>query len=165
MEVTYNTKFLLRRGTAEAWERNNPVLSYGEPGYDSTNYGLKIGDGVTHWNDLAFISGERGMVESAVFNAKTQYEFPSIGKSNIIYKAEEERKIYQWNSTSLKYETLSEVEIKIEDLDSLSTILENYILNIDYDTLLSFDVSEIVVGTTNTTSVLGKAILGQLVLA
>ena len=47
----------------------------------------------------------------------------------------------------------------------LSNILETYILNIDYDTLLTFDTSEIVTGATSTTSVLGQAILGQMVLA
>ena len=50
--------------------------------------------------------------------------------------------------------------------DLLSNILETYILNIDYETLLAFDTSEIVIGaTTSTTSVLGQAILGQMVLA
>jgi hypothetical protein len=49
--------------------------------------------------------------------------------------------------------------------DLLSTILETYILNIDYDTLLAFDTSEIVTGATSTTSVLGQAVLGQMVLA
>lgn len=47
--------------------------------------------------------------------------------------------------------------------DLLSDILETYILSIDYDAL-AFDTTEIVVGNT-TTSVLGQAILGQLVLA
>lgn len=46
---------------------------------------------------------------------------------------------------------------------SLSEILNTYILNIDYDAL-AFDTTEIVIGS-NTTSVLGQAILGQLVLA
>ena len=45
----------------------------------------------------------------------------------------------------------------------LSSILDMYILSINYDAL-AFDTTEIVVGT-NTTSVLGQAILGQLVLA
>lgn len=47
----------------------------------------------------------------------------------------------------------------------LSNIIENYILNINYETLLAFDTSEIVTGATSTTSVLGQAILGQMVLA
>ena len=47
----------------------------------------------------------------------------------------------------------------------LSSILDMYILSIDYDAL-AFDTTEIVGGTeTNTSSVLGQAILGQLVLA
>jgi hypothetical protein len=49
---------------------------------------------------------------------------------------------------------------------ALSNILETYILDIDYDTLLAFDTSEIVVSADTTrTSVLGQAILGQMVLA
>lgn len=37
-------------------------------------------------------------------------------------------------------------------------------VEIDYD-MLAFDTSEIVIGTTNTTSVLGQAILGQIILS
>lgn len=47
----------------------------------------------------------------------------------------------------------------------LFDILNTYILSIDYSAL-AFDTTEIVVNsTTNTTSVLGQAILGQMVLA
>lgn len=53
----------------------------------------------------------------------------------------------------------------MHDESILSDILETYILTIDYDTLLAFDTSEIVIGATSTTSVLGQAILGQMVLA
>jgi hypothetical protein len=47
----------------------------------------------------------------------------------------------------------------------LSNILDTYIFDIDYDTSLAFNTSEIVIGATSTTSVLGQAILGQMVLA
>ena len=56
LQIRYKTTFLLRRGRAEAWQKNNPVLAYGEPGFDLDNYGLKIGDGKTAWNDLKFLS-------------------------------------------------------------------------------------------------------------
>lgn len=50
--------------------------------------------------------------------------------------------------------------------DSLSDILETYILTIDYDTLLAFDTSELVFGgATNTTAILDQAILDSLILA
>lgn len=46
----------------------------------------------------------------------------------------------------------------------LSKILKDYILEIDYDTLLAFNTSEIIIGM-STSSILGQAILGQLILA
>ena len=47
---------------------------------------------------------------NSVVNAETRYDFPSVGSPNVIYKAETERKIYQWNSDELKYELLSSGE-------------------------------------------------------
>lgn len=49
-----------------------------------------------------------------VVNANTHYDFPSIGDSNVIYKAEKERKIYQWDSTEMKYVPLCDIENEIE---------------------------------------------------
>jgi hypothetical protein len=45
-------KLQFRRDTAANWESNNPVLSEGELGLDTTNERFKIGDGVTAWNSL-----------------------------------------------------------------------------------------------------------------
>ena len=50
----------------------------------------------------------------------------------------------------------------------LQSSIEGYIFNIDYDAILAFDTSEVIFSTntnTNTSSVLGQAILGQMVLA
>ena len=46
------TTFQLRRGYEAAWNRNNPVLASGEPGFVIDKNILKIGDGHTHWVDL-----------------------------------------------------------------------------------------------------------------
>lgn len=89
-----------KRGTASRFQELNLVLEAGEPGFVTDENRFKIGDGVTAWNDLPYIG------ESEVFNAQTHYDFPSIGKSNVIYKAESEKNIYQWNPTELKYEIL-----------------------------------------------------------
>jgi hypothetical protein len=51
------TRFQLKRGLAEAWDRNNPILAAGEPGWTLDTHVLKIGDGVTAWKDLNPISG------------------------------------------------------------------------------------------------------------
>ena len=105
------TVFQFRRATSAEWESVNPILREGEPAYATDIKRHKIGDGVTSWNDLPYADGDEFVV-----NAETHYEFPSIGKVNVIYKAEAEKQIYQWNPTELKYETLgvgemSDIEI------------------------------------------------------
>lgn len=52
------------RGSKEKWEKLNPILEDGQPGLErpnedseSTEFKLKIGDGVTPWNSLPYIGG------------------------------------------------------------------------------------------------------------
>ena len=47
----------LRRDTAANWSSVNPVLASGQPGYDTTNKILKIGDGSVTWSSLPQIGG------------------------------------------------------------------------------------------------------------
>ena len=54
------TRIKLRRDTADNWGTINPVLALGEPGYDTTNNKLKIGDGVTAWQDLSYLTDATG---------------------------------------------------------------------------------------------------------
>ena len=42
----------VRRGTATQWSNINPVLASGEPGFDTTNSLLKVGDGTSAWSSL-----------------------------------------------------------------------------------------------------------------
>ena len=50
-----------------------------------------------------------------------------------------------------------------DDNQLLSEIIKNYLLNVDYSTL-AFDTSEIVFGGVSTTSILGQAMLGRMIL-
>jgi hypothetical protein len=52
MQDYSNTKMQFRRGTAAEWSAIDPILGEGEPGYDTTNDILKIGNGVDVWADL-----------------------------------------------------------------------------------------------------------------
>lgn len=45
----------LRRSTAEKWAEKNPILASGEPAFAVDTNDLRIGDGVTHYNDLPSI--------------------------------------------------------------------------------------------------------------
>lgn len=46
------TRIQNRRGTAAAWAAQNPVLADGELGFETDTKIVKLGDGVTAWNDL-----------------------------------------------------------------------------------------------------------------
>lgn len=103
MATTISTTFKLKRGTAARWAEVNPILAQGEPGYVYDQNRLKIGDGVTHWNDLPYIDGKR-----EVSNFDYAEEFPTIGDENVIYKAEKELSLYQYNSDTKTYEKISD---------------------------------------------------------
>ena len=94
-----------KRGTAARWAELNLVLEAGQPGFVTDENRLKIGDGVTAWNDLPYVG------EANVVNANTHHDFPSIGREDVIYKAESEKLLYQWNDTEGAYEVVGEAEI------------------------------------------------------
>jgi hypothetical protein len=100
MATVIKTTFQLKRGTSTKWQELNLILADGEPGFERDTNRLKIGNGKTPWNDLPYIS------DGNIINAATHYDFPSVGFSNIIYKAEQEKMLYQWNSRLLAYEAL-----------------------------------------------------------
>ena len=123
------TTYQFKRGYSEAWERLNPILSEGEPGWAIDTKTLKIGDGVTKWIDLPSIGDEEYNPNSGIINAPTKEDFPPIGNVNNIYKAQNEKQLYQWNSELKQYEsltgsTLEENEILILYGGSASDLLE-----------------------------------------
>lgn len=57
-EVVLNTIFQLKRGNSNAWTEKNPILRAAEPGYELDTGKLKIGDGISAWNDLQYFNGD-----------------------------------------------------------------------------------------------------------
>lgn len=103
MATVVNTTFKLKRGTQARWAEVNPILQQGEPGFVYDTNRLKIGDGITAWNDLPYIDGK-----TEVANYELMSDFPSVGDPNIIYKAADELSLYQFNSETQAYEKLSD---------------------------------------------------------
>lgn len=66
------TTFQLKRGLASAWEKANPILAAGEPGWTLDTHVLKIGDGILPWNDLNPISGA-AIAEADIQKAVNKY--------------------------------------------------------------------------------------------
>lgn len=66
MSKTIKVQITLREDSYTAWEKSNPVLEKAELGYESDTGRLKIGDGVTAWNSLSYLIGEK-VPEGAIF--------------------------------------------------------------------------------------------------
>lgn len=86
MAETYRTTLKLRRGYAEAWERNNPVLQEGEPGFALDTKVLKIGDGITPWLELKGIDSNDGNYDDIISELQGQLiGKPGSGQNSEIF--------------------------------------------------------------------------------
>lgn len=52
------SRIQIRRGTAAQWTSVNPTLYAGEFGYETDTNKVKLGNGTTAWNSLAYVSLE-----------------------------------------------------------------------------------------------------------
>jgi hypothetical protein len=50
------TTIKFKRNSSSGWATANTVLGAGEPGFERNTGNLKIGNGVTPWNELPYVS-------------------------------------------------------------------------------------------------------------
>ena len=62
------TVIKIKRGTSVSWTARNPILEAGEPGFETDTGQLKLGDGISPWNDLPY-TGEGGILLDAHVNS------------------------------------------------------------------------------------------------
>ena len=55
MPRIFKATIQFHRGLAATWAAHNPILAYGEPGFEKDTNRLKIGDGETEWNLLPYL--------------------------------------------------------------------------------------------------------------
>ena len=58
-------KIQLRRGTAQQWSTNNPVLAEGELCLELDTKKFKIGDGIHNWNDIPYAENRNTLAAMA----------------------------------------------------------------------------------------------------
>lgn len=80
------TTFQLKRGYADSWDRNNPILAPGEPGWTLDTHELRIGDGCTPWRDLVSIG--KGEYENYITKEELEQLLVEIAPAKV-YKVEE----------------------------------------------------------------------------
>ena len=106
MATEIKTTFLLKRGTAERWKELNLVLQQGEPGFEYDTGLLKIGNGVTPWNELEYTN-------KFIYSVDTKSALPYTGNAKFIYKVLDEKLLYQWNPQLSSYEPLGVVDLPL----------------------------------------------------
>lgn len=120
-----------KRGKSCSWISLNPILLPGEPGFEIDTGKLKIGDGVKTWIELGYIGEGKGLI----VNVPTHYDFPALGDVNILYKASQEKQLYQWNDETYEYELLidptmyvtkEELQQAIDKIEIPELALEEY---------------------------------------
>ena len=67
-----NTTFQFKRGLASAWDRLNPILAAGEPGWTLDTHILKVGDGIKTWKELKPVN-DYELSEDQIQQAVNQY--------------------------------------------------------------------------------------------
>lgn len=82
-----STLIKLRRDTAANWAATDPVLQLGEPGYDTTNNELRIGDGTTAWSGLTPISGGGGGAGLPLANGTSNFNIATVNGNATVTSA------------------------------------------------------------------------------
>ena len=116
--MTENKRVKNRRDTALNWTTNNPVLLAGEFGVEMDTRKLKVGDGVTAWNDLEYCSGYTEEEITAIIT-DTTYTKNEID-SKLDDKADASDVYTKTQVDSIKSEIEGEIPTKTSDLTNNS---------------------------------------------
>lgn len=120
----------LKRGKSSSWITLNPILKPGEPGFEVDSGKIKIGNGIDNWGALPYV----GENKKLIINANTVLDFPLTGEADVIYKAAQEKQLYQWNDILNSYEvflrndliTQAQLEEAIDKIGIPEVALEDY---------------------------------------
>jgi len=86
MGKALNTIIKLRADASHNWIAANPILQAGEPGVEIDTLKLKIGNGVSTWQNLPYTTGEAEIVgNSGMIIVDT---LPEVGSPSALYKVE-----------------------------------------------------------------------------
>ena len=116
-------KIRIRRDTSANWKTNNPVLAQGEIAADMDKIRLKVGNGVSNFNDLQWVNGDiyNGLESvlqmlsgvtgghlldpvATVADLATTYASPTAG--DMVY-VKSENAFYTWDGTAWKTLTMT----------------------------------------------------------
>lgn len=107
------SKFYFKRGKSEAWKTQNLVLGPGEPGFEIDTGKLKVGNGVTAWNELEYITDTSNLMDDVVKYLGSASTLPEVANDGEICEINDAfyiRSNGQWKPLG-KGETVSSIEV------------------------------------------------------
>ena len=152
MAKVYNTTFKLKRGTASRWAELNPILQQGEPGFVYDTNQLKIGDGITPWNELPYLvpTDEINQLSEIVSNLNKQLDELNLDINTI---NEQLNGTGEGSVDSKIDQKLNDFASKITDDGTINTLKEL----IDYVSTHGDEFSQVVVDITELQRLVGEA--------
>lgn len=76
--------FKLRRDVAADWTAGNPILREGEPGVEIDTNKLKIGNGISNWNDLRYFVDQAFVAAMIAASAEAGAVVTIFGRSGVV---------------------------------------------------------------------------------
>ena len=152
MAKVYNTTFKLKRGTASRWAELNPILQQGEPGFVYDTNQLKIGDGITPWNELPYLvpTDEINQLSEIVSNLNKQLDELNLDINTI---NEQLNGTGEGSVDSKIDQKLNDFASKITDDGTINTLKEL----IDYVSTHGDEFSQVIVDITELQRLVGEA--------
>lgn len=90
-EINVNVRLKQKYDISSNWVTANPILLAGEIGIESDTNKIKVGDGITNWNDLAYFGPDTGVtikvndivVDSLSFSSDPQTQIDNLSSIGI----------------------------------------------------------------------------------
>ena len=108
----------LRRATEQEWIELDPILRLGEPALSTDVYKLKVGDGVSNWSNIPYLTGN---TDSLQFITTTQ---GLIGEEDCLYINTTNQTALIWNGNDFE-------ELESSSIDDLKRRMTQAELNIE----------------------------------
>lgn len=116
-EVVLTSRIQSRNDTAALWNTKNPILLKGEIGIENDTRKIKIGDGITQWNELQYVSAHEVVLKS------TDPQANDIGHENgTIWINQANNKIY-----ILVAQTTTAVWLRLTTSAELAVVAESQV--------------------------------------
>ena len=102
-DVYMKSKFYFKRGSSSAWSEQNLILGPGEPGFELDTGKLKVGNGITSWNELPYITDNITLPAEVVKYLGSVNELPEVAQDGEICEIDDIFYIHskgQWKQIS-----------------------------------------------------------------